>query len=144
MRRTALLIHLQKRVLRAPAPEVLAGERYWILPNGFTVQDRVTPWSVRAARSRGATSCPCIYAGCNGGAGAERPAVLPPTGEPPCRSSGSARKRRPGRWRLVAAVAVVACPAVRTTASAPSRARGQSDGAADAGVRPGDHPLANR
>ena len=50
VRRTALLIHLQKRVLRAPAPEVLAAERYWILPNGFAVQDRVTPWSVRAAR----------------------------------------------------------------------------------------------
>jgi hypothetical protein len=50
VRRTALLIHLQKRVLRAPAPEVLAAERYWILPNGFAVQDRVTPWSVLAAR----------------------------------------------------------------------------------------------
>jgi hypothetical protein len=50
VRRTALLIHLQKRVLRAPAPEVLAAERYWILPNGFAVQDRVTAWSVRAAR----------------------------------------------------------------------------------------------
>jgi hypothetical protein len=50
VRRTALLIHLQKRVLRAPAPDVLAAERYWILPNSFAVQDRVTPWSVRAAR----------------------------------------------------------------------------------------------
>ena len=50
VRRTALLIHLQKRVLRPPAPDVLAAERYWILPNGFTVQKRVTPWSVRAAR----------------------------------------------------------------------------------------------
>jgi hypothetical protein len=50
VRRTALLIHLQKRVLRAPEPEVLAADRYWILPNGFAVQDRVTPWSVRAAR----------------------------------------------------------------------------------------------
>jgi hypothetical protein len=50
VRRTALLIHLQKRVLRAPAPDVLAAERYWILPNGFAVQNRVTPWSVRAAR----------------------------------------------------------------------------------------------
>jgi hypothetical protein len=49
VRRTALLIHLQKRVLRAPAPDVLGAERYWILPNGFTVQDRVTPWLVRAA-----------------------------------------------------------------------------------------------
>jgi hypothetical protein len=49
-RRTALLIHLQKRVLRAPAPDVLTAERYWILPNGFAVQYRVTPWSVRAAR----------------------------------------------------------------------------------------------
>ena len=50
MRRTALLIHLQKRVLRAPAPEVLEAERYWILPDRFTVQDRVTPWSIRTAR----------------------------------------------------------------------------------------------
>jgi hypothetical protein len=50
VRRTALLIHLQKRVLRAPAPDVLTAERYWILPNGFAVQHRVTPWSVRAAR----------------------------------------------------------------------------------------------
>jgi hypothetical protein len=37
-------------VLRAPAPDVLTAERYWIQPNGFAVQDRVTPWSVRAAR----------------------------------------------------------------------------------------------
>ena len=50
MRRTGLLIHLQKRVLRAPAPDVLAAERYWIMPNGFAVQNGVTPWSVRAAR----------------------------------------------------------------------------------------------
>jgi hypothetical protein len=49
VRRTALLVHLQKRELRAPSPEVLAAERYWILPNGFAVQRRVTPWSVRAA-----------------------------------------------------------------------------------------------
>ena len=37
-------------MLREPTPEVLAAERYWILPNGFAVQNRVTPWSVRAAR----------------------------------------------------------------------------------------------
>jgi hypothetical protein len=43
------LIHLQKRELRAPTIDVLAAERYWILPNGFGVQKRVTPWSVRAA-----------------------------------------------------------------------------------------------
>ena len=49
-RRTALLIHLQKRVLRAPAPDVVAADRFWIEPNGFAVQNRVTPWSVRAAR----------------------------------------------------------------------------------------------
>ena len=49
VRRTALLIHLQKRVLRAPTPEVCAADRYWVLPNGFAVQGRVTPWSVRAA-----------------------------------------------------------------------------------------------
>jgi hypothetical protein len=50
VRRTALLIHLQKRELRAPAPNVLAADRYWILANGFAVQDRITPWSVWAAR----------------------------------------------------------------------------------------------
>jgi hypothetical protein len=50
VRRTALLIHLQKRMLRAPAPDVLAADRYWILPDRFAVQDRITPWSVRAAR----------------------------------------------------------------------------------------------
>ncbi len=49
VRSTALLIHLQKRVLRPPSPDVVAADRYWIQPNGFTVQDRVTPWSVRAA-----------------------------------------------------------------------------------------------
>ena len=50
VRRTALLIHLQKRVLRAPAPDVLTAERYWILPNRFAVQNGVTRWSVRTAR----------------------------------------------------------------------------------------------
>jgi hypothetical protein len=50
VRRTALLIHLQKRLLRPPAADVLAAERYFILPNGFTVQNSVTPWTVRAAR----------------------------------------------------------------------------------------------
>jgi hypothetical protein len=49
VRRTAMLIHLQKRVLRRPGDDVLAAERYWILPNRFAVQDRVTPWAVRAA-----------------------------------------------------------------------------------------------
>lgn len=49
MRRTALLIHLQKRVMRAPGPDVLAADRYWFLPNGFAVQRDVTPWSVRAS-----------------------------------------------------------------------------------------------
>ena len=50
VRSTALLIHLQKRVLRPPSPDVVAANRYWIQPNGFAVQERVTPWSVRAAR----------------------------------------------------------------------------------------------
>jgi hypothetical protein len=53
VRRTALLIHLQKRVMRAPGPDVLAAERYWILSNGFAGQDRVTPWSVRALAGHG-------------------------------------------------------------------------------------------
>lgn len=50
VRRTALLVHLQKRVMRAPSADVLAADRYWITANGFTVQDRVSPWAVRAAR----------------------------------------------------------------------------------------------
>jgi hypothetical protein len=50
VRRTALLIHLQKRTMRAPATDVLAADRYWISANGFSVQDRVTPWAVRSAR----------------------------------------------------------------------------------------------
>ena len=49
-RRTALLVHLQKRAMRRPGPDVLAADRYWIRPNGFAVQERVSPWSVRAAR----------------------------------------------------------------------------------------------
>jgi hypothetical protein len=52
-RRTALLIHLQKRTMRAPAADVVQADRYWILPNRFTVQDSVTPWHVRAARIAG-------------------------------------------------------------------------------------------
>ena len=50
VRRTALLVHLQKRTMRAPAPDVLAADRYWITANGFAVQGRVSPWAVRAAR----------------------------------------------------------------------------------------------
>jgi hypothetical protein len=50
VRRTALLVHLQKRVLRAPSADVIVADRYWILPNRFAVQKRVTPWSIRAAR----------------------------------------------------------------------------------------------
>jgi hypothetical protein len=49
-RRTALLIHLQKRTMRPPADDVLESDRYWILANGFAVQHRVSAWSVRAAR----------------------------------------------------------------------------------------------
>jgi hypothetical protein len=50
VRRTALLAHLQKRTMRAPAADVLAADRYWILANGFAVQTRVTPSAIRAAR----------------------------------------------------------------------------------------------
>src|SRR3712207_897117 len=50
VRRTALLAHLQKRTMRAPLPDVLAADRYWILANGFTVQKRVSPWAIRATR----------------------------------------------------------------------------------------------
>jgi hypothetical protein len=49
-RRTALLIHLQKRTMREPSPDVLASDRYWILPNRFSVQDGVSARTVRAAR----------------------------------------------------------------------------------------------
>jgi len=49
-RRTAMLVHLQKRTMRAPSADVLRADHYWILANGFTVQHAVTPWSVRAAR----------------------------------------------------------------------------------------------
>lgn len=50
VRRTALLVHLQKRTMRAPAGDVLEADRCWILPNGFAVQERVSPWTVRTAR----------------------------------------------------------------------------------------------
>jgi hypothetical protein len=49
-RRTALLVHLQKRQMRAPAQDVLDSDRFWILANRFSVQDRVSTWAVRAAR----------------------------------------------------------------------------------------------
>jgi hypothetical protein len=49
-RRTALLVHLQKRTMRPPSGDVLAADRFWITANGFAVQERVTPWAVRAAR----------------------------------------------------------------------------------------------
>jgi len=49
-RRTALLVHLQKRTMRAPSAEVLAADRYWITANGFAVQRQVSAWEVRAAR----------------------------------------------------------------------------------------------
>jgi hypothetical protein len=49
-RRTALLIHLQKRTMRPSQPGVLDTDRYWIGPHGFSVQNRVTPWAVRASR----------------------------------------------------------------------------------------------
>ena len=50
VRRTALLVHLQKRTMRMPSPDVLAADRYWISANGFAVQDRVSTWAIRAAR----------------------------------------------------------------------------------------------
>ena len=50
VRRTALLVHLQKRSMRAPSSEVLAADRYWISANGFAVQERVSTWAIRAAR----------------------------------------------------------------------------------------------
>jgi len=50
VRRTALLIHIQKRSMRVPKQDVLAASRFWIDPNKFTVQKRVSRWSVAAAR----------------------------------------------------------------------------------------------
>src|SRR4051794_34241048 len=50
VRRTALLIHLQKRTMRAPTSDVLGADRYWINANGFAVQDRVSRGAIRAAR----------------------------------------------------------------------------------------------
>jgi hypothetical protein len=50
VRRTALLAHIQKRTMRAPAADVLAADRYWITANGFAVQQRVSRWAIRAAR----------------------------------------------------------------------------------------------
>jgi Family of unknown function (DUF6625) len=50
LRRTALLVHLQKRTMRAPSSDVLAADRYWILANGFAVQKGVSKWAIRAAR----------------------------------------------------------------------------------------------
>jgi hypothetical protein len=49
-RRTALLVHLQKRTMRVPTRDVLTADRYWILANGFAVQNRVSTWAIRAAR----------------------------------------------------------------------------------------------
>ena len=50
VRRTALLVHLQKRTMRVPSSDVLAADRYWILANGFAVQKRVSKWTIRSAR----------------------------------------------------------------------------------------------
>jgi len=50
LRRTALLVHLQKRTMRRPSSDVLQADRYWISANGFAVQDRVSTWAIRAAR----------------------------------------------------------------------------------------------
>jgi hypothetical protein len=48
-RRTALLIHLQKRTMREPAADVLDADRYWIDANRFSPQERVDAWTVRRA-----------------------------------------------------------------------------------------------
>lgn len=49
VRRTALLVHFQKRTMRAPGPDVLDSDRWWITANGFTPQMTVSPSAVRAA-----------------------------------------------------------------------------------------------
>ena len=48
-RRTALLIHLQKRTMQEPAADVLDADRYWIDANRFSPQERVDAWTVRRA-----------------------------------------------------------------------------------------------
>jgi hypothetical protein len=50
VRRTALLVHLQKRTMRVPSNAVLTADRYWISANGFAVQKRVSKSAIRAAR----------------------------------------------------------------------------------------------
>lgn len=50
LRRTALLVHFQKRTLRPPPADVLNADAFWILPNRLAVQRRVSPWTVRVAR----------------------------------------------------------------------------------------------
>jgi hypothetical protein len=50
VRRTALLVHLQKRTMRAPGADVVSADRYWISANGFAVQERVSKSAIRAAR----------------------------------------------------------------------------------------------
>jgi hypothetical protein len=50
LRRTALLVHLQKRTMRRPGTEVVGCDRYWILPNRFAVQHGVSAWTVAGAR----------------------------------------------------------------------------------------------
>jgi hypothetical protein len=50
-RRTALLIHLQKRTMRAPSAAVVAADRFWIHANRFRVQrGPVTRRDLRSAR----------------------------------------------------------------------------------------------
>lgn len=49
-RRTAMLIHLQKRRMRRPSPAVLGSDRYWVNPDGFAVQHGVGVRDVLAAR----------------------------------------------------------------------------------------------
>jgi hypothetical protein len=49
-RRTALLVHIQKRTMRPPSQAVVDAGRYWIDANGFSVQRAVSQWSVRTAR----------------------------------------------------------------------------------------------
>ncbi len=50
VRRTALLIHLQKRTMRVPSAEVLRADRYWISADRFSVQHSVTRRAVHSAR----------------------------------------------------------------------------------------------
>ena len=118
VRRTALLVHLQKRTMRPPAADVLGADRYWILANGFAVQQRVSPWAVRAARiPAGREWCRSTGAGCA--------RSHPPPGAAPGRVTGASGSR-PATARRPLPAWVVPARRAATAASLPTRRVGPS------------------